>query len=330
MHKKAFYNAGLILSSRLSTPHAYPKRMMTGHTPPKYPKGTPRKHHFVPRGYLAGFCRDGTERLAVFDREREAYRDRQRPADVAHIKDYYAFEAIDGELNFEVERALGKIEDEALPVIGKIDAKQRITGDEKYALALYVAFQHTRTPAFQSTVDSFSNILTQRLIQMVPQSADAVEAKAEIAEELGVEMPRVSTLGMMLNISPEIAETLYGMNWIFARRPDDKTSFVTTDSPFCLIPGPDHVRQPFRGIGIKTQGILKTLPLSQRTFLLIEEPGDYMYDVTLTREQVRDTNLAVTAQCKNFVFGRDMSLVESVVKAARVDKTKWESRVTSN
>ena len=81
---------------------------MTSNTPPKYPKGTPRKHHYVPRGYLAGFCRAGEERLALFDRARDAYRDRQRVVDVAHIKDYYTFE-VDGDLNFDVERALGAV-----------------------------------------------------------------------------------------------------------------------------------------------------------------------------------------------------------------------------
>jgi hypothetical protein len=108
----------------------------------KYPKGTPRKHHFVPRGYLAGF----------------AYRDRQAPAEVAHIRDYYAFDAGNGDVHFNVEAALGKLESDALPIIRKIDADQGISDDERFVLALYVAFQHIRTPVFQHTVDGIGPI----------------------------------------------------------------------------------------------------------------------------------------------------------------------------
>jgi hypothetical protein len=250
--------------------------------------------------------------------------------DVAHIKDYYAFE-VDGDLNFDVERALGDIESAALPVIGKIDAGREIDGDERYALALYVAFQHTRTPAFQNTAESLSSVLTQKLVRMAPKPSNGEPmTEAQIAAQLGIEMDRHVTLRIMLNLSPQIAETLYGMDWVIARRPDSRTSFITTDSPFCLIAGPDHVPNPLRGVGITTPGIFKTLPLSQSSVLLVTEPGHGMVNWTLTRDQVRDTNIAVAAQCQNFVFGRDMPLVERIVKEAQVDKTKWRAPVASN
>ena len=303
---------------------------MTGNTPPKYPKGTPRKHHYIPRGYLAGFCGSSEERLALFDRVRNSYRDRQRVLDVAHIKDYYAFE-VDGDLNFDVERALGDIESGALPVIAKIDARQSIDGDERYALSLYTAFQHTRTPAFQNTSETMSSILTQKLIAMAPEPVDGESmTEAQIAVELGLEMDRRATLRLMLGISPQIAELLYERDWVIARRPDDKSSFITTDSPFCLIPGPDYVPQLFRGVGISTPGIIKTIPLSQSSVLLITEPGQGMVDLTLTRDQVRGFNIAIAAQCKNLVFGRDMPLVQRIVKESQVDKSQWRVPIGSN
>ncbi|RAP97894.1 DUF4238 domain-containing protein [Burkholderia cepacia] len=39
----------------------------------------PRRHHFVPRFYLEGFCADDERALAVYDRIRNEYRE-QRPA----------------------------------------------------------------------------------------------------------------------------------------------------------------------------------------------------------------------------------------------------------
>lgn len=319
---------------------------MPDNTPPKYPKGTPRKHHFVPRGYLAGFCRDGTDRFALYDRAREAYRDRQRPADVAHIKDFYAFEAEDGELRFDVEHALGDMESTALPIIGKIDNGLALTGDERHALALYAAFQHIRTPVFQNTVDSIGEHIIRRVAMMaygdgqeaaatmsqVPGAGQGISAAqmAEVAQQLEIEVHRRASLHIMLKMAPDIANTMYEMDWTIARRPDDKTSFITTDSPFCLVPGPDHVPQPFRGIGLKTPGILKVLPLSQASALIMSEPGEAMFSRTLTRDQVRQTNHAIAMQCQNFVFARDLQLVERIVKTTGIDKVKWQSPVASN
>ena len=176
-----------------------------------------------------------------------------------------------------------------------------------------------------------SSILTQKLIAMAPESVDGESmTEAQIAVELGLEMDRRATLRLMLSISPQIAELLYERDWVIARSPDDKSSFITTDSPFCLIPGPDYVPQLFRGIGINTPGIIKTIPLSQSSVLLIKESGQGMVDLTLTRDQVRGFNIVIAAQCKNLVFGRDMPLVQRIVKESQVDKSQWRVPIGSN
>lgn len=316
---------------------------MTGTTLPKYPEGTPRKHHFVPRAYLAGFCRQGTDHIALYDRAREAYRDRQRPKDLANIKDYYAIESEDGKLSFSIEHALAEVEATALPIIRKLDDGAELSGEERHALALYAAFQHTRTPVFENTVDSIGQHLIQRVAKMAfadEETAAATMAAtqngfagvtaaqiAEVAQHLEIEVHRKASLHMMLNMAPDIANTMYEMDWMIARRPDNKTSFITTDSPFCLVPGPDHVDQPFRGIGLKTPGMLKVLPLSQASVLIMSEPGGGLVDQILTRDQVRQINHAIAMQCQNFVFGRDMQLVENIVKRTGIDKGKWQSPV---
>lgn len=309
----------------------------------KYPKGTPHKHHFVPKSYLAGFCRENSDRFALFDRARGVFRDRQRPAEVAHIRDYYAFPTADGETSFEVERALGDIESKALPVIRKIDEQAAITNEDRQALALYVAFQHTRTPVFQHTVEGMGTHLLRRIAEMAhgrdelntagiaaelgDGSKESSEQIAELGRKLGIAINRAASLRMMLSMAPEIAKVLYDMNWLIARRPDDKASFITTDSPFCLVPGPNSVPDPFLGIGIKTPGILKVMPLSQSSVLVMMEPGLGLFSRTLTRDEVRETNHAIAQQCQNFIFSRDLRLVERVVARAGLDKTKWQSRM---
>jgi hypothetical protein len=279
---------------------------MNGGTPPRYPKGMPRKHHFVPRGYLAGFCAEGTERFALFDRARAGYRDRQAPAEVAHIRDYYAFDVGNGEVHFDIEASLSKLESDALPIIRKIDSDEGISNDERFVLALYAAFQHTRTPVFQHTVDGIGSHMVTRIAQMLQSENAFPEEKREVTPE-------------------QIAHTLNAMDWTIVRRPDTKQSFVTTDSPFCLVPGPDYVSDHFRGIGLKTLGILKVLPLSQASTLVISEPGGATASYVTTRDGVRQINQAVAVQCQNFLFGRDLALIKSVVASTGIDKAKWRS-----
>ncbi len=51
--------------------------------------GSPKRHHFIPKRYLEGFCRDGF--LSVYDREKGEYR-RQTPKNTALQTHYYSLE----------------------------------------------------------------------------------------------------------------------------------------------------------------------------------------------------------------------------------------------
>lgn len=79
-----------------------------------------RRHHFVPRFYLEGFCADDARALAVYDRVRNAYR-AQRPAEVAHRRDYYVYEDERGNPVFTIEEGLGEVEGAASTVIQRVD-----------------------------------------------------------------------------------------------------------------------------------------------------------------------------------------------------------------
>jgi hypothetical protein len=175
--------------------------------------------------------------------------------------------------------------------------------------------------------------MVTRIAQMLQHESEVPEEQREVtpaqfadmAEQLDVEINRQASLQMMLNMAPEIAHTLDGMDWTIVRRPDAKRSFITTDNPFCLVPGPDYVSDGFRGIGLQTPGILKVMPLSQASTLVMSEPGGASASYVTTLEGVRQINEAVAVQCQNFVFGRDLALIKSLVASTGIDKAKWQS-----
>jgi len=86
----------------------------------------PRRHHFVPRFYLDGFCADDARTLAVYDRVRNMYR-AQHPTELAHRRDYYAYEDEQGELVFDIEVGLGQVETAAALAIRRVDGGEELT-----------------------------------------------------------------------------------------------------------------------------------------------------------------------------------------------------------
>jgi hypothetical protein len=313
---------------------------MTQTTSPKYPRGTPRKHHYVPRGYLAGFCESGTDRIAVYDRERNQFRDRQSVSEVAHIKDYYSVEQEDGTKDFRIEAWLATLESDALKIIRKVDRGLRISSDDRQVLSVYAAFQFTRTPTYQDRTDSlgaaivkgklndlFRDEASARATMRSPSFAESTASPAEMVEfvkELDVDIMRIASLDAMVNNAPEFAEGLLRLDWTILRRPSKRTAFITTDSPFTLISGPEHPPAPY-GVGLLTPGVEKILPLSQSCALLMQDSGSSFGERTLSRDEVRGINNLLASKCRHLLFGRDIAHLRRIVADSGVDKQKWRS-----
>jgi len=55
---------------------------------------------------------------------------------------------------FNLEKGLGEIEATASAVIGKTDNDEQLSDGDRLTLAAYMAFQHTRTPAYRGWLRS--------------------------------------------------------------------------------------------------------------------------------------------------------------------------------
>ncbi|KVD49043.1 hypothetical protein WS61_05555 [Burkholderia sp. ABCPW 11] len=271
----------------------------------------PRRHHFVPRFYLDGFCADDTQRLAVYDRVRNVYR-AQRPSEVAHRRDYYAYEDEQGNRVFDIEAALGEVETAASHSIRRVDNGDELGDGDRMTLAAYVAFQYTRTPAYVAWLEAFR-----------AHGAGREEAEA-LPEPLDPGVERAEAIGAMLRHAPRFAHVFLRLNWTIWRRESERFSFVTSDSPVCRVWRDQPEQDVYAGAGFLSPEVITLLPLSQVSTLAMSGIGDQIAQRSLTRDQVRRVNLAVVNQAQHYVFGRDLTLVENLVQRTGIDRRQWQ------
>lgn len=305
-----------------------------------------KRHHYLPEFYLQDFTRDGW--LWIFDRPRAEFR-RQRPRQVAVIGRYYEVDTVRGERQPDIERLLSQLEAETRPLIQKVDGGELLTDDEKVSMSLFAASMYSRVPHFRREYDELSAELTRRTTEIAlgdPDRAAAVldRMRRDTGMELDVDPRRLSefvtqgeydivfppehSIQMMLEIMLDLAQLFVQMNWSFYH-PPSTSSFVTTDSPFILIPPRQESRGLF-GVGMITPGAIKILPLSQTTCLLMGDHGSYMGHSKLNREQTRAVNLEVVARAYELVVARDEPLIRNLVEKTRLEEaapTKRFSRL---
>ncbi|MHA6829376.1 DUF4238 domain-containing protein [Ralstonia pseudosolanacearum] len=300
----------------------------------------PRRHHFVPRFYLAGFCPDSRDTLAVYDRARNAYR-AQRPAELAHRRDFYAYEDEEGNRYFDIEAGLGEIEAATRAVIQRIDAEEPLEVDDRHTLATYAGFQYARTPVFKAMYDTLFRHHAERVTNGLQQDQETIaqelrgagvplddamsrEQLGALAEAIAAEPDRTRSLGAMLRIATRFAAVFTQMQWTLWRRPSERTSFVTTDSPFCTVATRPPGEGVYGGVGILSPDSVSVLPLSQGSCLAMSGVGGAIAHRRLGTAEVRRVNLNVVRQCQHFVFGRDMRQVEHLVQATGIDIRPWQ------
>jgi hypothetical protein len=130
------------------------------------------------------------------------------------------------------------------------------------------------------------------------------------------------SLGLMLELSVDIAICFRQMEWLFLYAPDKK-SFVTTDNPVAL-ESPDLEPKSFLGDSIVTPGAIKLVPLSQRICLIMFDRGELVRYRHATIERVRKINIILAQNTERFLIGRDEVLVRNLVNTTKINQ--WERK----
>jgi hypothetical protein len=145
-------------------------------------------------------------------------------------------------------------------------------------------------------------------------------------ERFKVETSRHFVIGAMIELALKSTLEVAVMDWLVVHA-DSRTSFITTDDPIGFIVPAELRRSGEPVLGLCSQKITKVVPLSQHVALLIGHRGGGFGHVDFDREHVRDFNITVAVQSEGYVFGRDESLVRSVVRQSKVDTANPAARI---
>jgi hypothetical protein len=230
----------------------------------------PRRHHYVPQCWLAGFTDTGEKdgQLWVTDLVRRKQW-QASPNNAGHIRDFYRLsdEQLDPVM---VEKAFANIEAEVAPILRILDREQRAPGVEEFgALLPFIALQWARVPAFRPIVLNVLDSVARETLAAELKSEETWKRalkKARIAEdapgaayESMMEFYRDGRFSLSVQTdwyvqqtfkaAEHILPTLAGRSWRVAISPSG--SFIGSDNPV-ILDGPKNEMRGFKNAEIIT------------------------------------------------------------------------------
>lgn len=217
----------------------------------------PRKHHYVPQFYLAGFTRSGTKdgELYVFDLKRRKQW-KSSPANVAHERDYYAIDTgVEADRN-GVERAFSMVESECAAVVESIIRSGTLPRGRDFDVFLnFVAMMAVRVPHMRNTLNDFTGRIANHTVwhwfntpdgrkqyeeavraQGRELSEDEYETTAKLYNEgaFTIGLDQTSNISYVLQMVDIILSLLAKRKWTLWFTADDAPDLICSDLPVLL------------------------------------------------------------------------------------------------
>lgn len=258
-------------------------------------------YHYVPQEYLKGFqTADEPGLIWMYDKELRRFVKAAITA-VAQQADYYDQEA---------ERELSRsVEGPAHITLGKVRRRERLSGDDRLRLALYVGTMIMRVPARRrrawelvpsaledsmNEVRALINDWAQRTDADQPLVARRLTEVDAVQEKLYLEPPSSVTDQIRSPWPSErVLGCVYNMTWRIVST-DRRNCFLTSDNPASF----------FEGYGLGSAEAELTFPLSSDLALLANWQGPQRSLIILQGKPliVREVNRRVASGAERFVF----------------------------
>lgn len=263
----------------------------------------PKRHHYLPQFYQLGFTLDG-KNLCLYDRKLNEMRP-ARPRNTALIGHYNSFTEDDGTKNTVMETYLCAVEGRAASAIKAAFNQHHLTGQQRANLAEFIAFQFYRVPRFDSELKEMMKAIFRH--GMPQEAADSIDGSRNL------------TLSMMWNLVPEIKRIILLQDWFFLHCPPG-SSFVTSDSPFTIIPPKPSEERLFATNGICMPGVKKWFPLTSRLGLMMGDRGDKVLHSNVFQDQIDALNAFIAIGSFQYLLARDKSTLEDLIAKTGIDK----------
>jgi hypothetical protein len=284
----------------------------------------PTKHHYIPKFYQRGFIGDKSNRIWVYEKDREP---RQLSIRKTGMKiALYGFTNRQGEIDTEtVEKELSRIDDFGAKVIQKVEKKNPIDDKERQRLCKFVSVMWRRTPKHMEQANKMAaemmpaflethneawlrQNIQKRFGSSLGAEAKFNESKAElqkIRDQYSREVPDFLFPTNTL-LESMFERVMYFMDWVFFKA-SPQTEFLTCDDPVLFS----------KGSGLKDREAVIMFPLSRKLFfqaMWISEWGNSYQ--SLEEDQLKQLNEYVVRNAHKQVY----SSMNSEEIAELVDK----------
>lgn len=261
------------------------------------------------------------------------------PESAQRIKESLGIENVDTsnvkEYPDMIEDLLGESEAISAPIIRKLISRELISDTERIELSTFIAFMYTRNPVFHDFVTDFEKQMTEQQIKKIFSSKEKIEEiYNKMCEEDGydkkfdidelfkfvkekrykINIPKESNIEVMLMGAAVIDRILYNKTWFIVEAPAE-TSFISNDNPV-FMDHPNFYEKRAYGVGFGTPGVKVVFPLSKECLLIMKDTSEgsiILYD-KVDRKRVRGLNKIIFARSRDYIFGRDEALVQSLQK----------------
>lgn len=290
--------------------------------------GQPRKHHYVPQFYLAGFtkngCKDGE--LYVLDKERGKIWT-STPKGSAHKRDFHAIEPAPGGDPMGVEKSLAQVEGQWSAALAAVIDKRVLPEDDSFGdLMMFVAFMAVRVVRIRNILSNFIDRVSKAEIQLMLATKEGQEHFRKTLEELGHEMSddefeQLVSFGKgdeydvnfeqtwhvqeMVRMAVTHAPLLSLRKWSLWIAEDSSPDLICSDSPVAstwAIPMPGPMPPAFG-----TPNTIVSVPIN-RQIVLVSMIEEELPAISLDRDGVATVN-SMTAMYANQLYSSEPDFV---------------------
>ena len=246
-----------------------------------------KKHHYIPRFYLEGFCPVGQpSRIYVYEKgSGKVFLSNLN--DAGHENHFYSFTTETGEKDTtSIENWFSQIEGNAAPVLRKIKSYAELTDEDRAHFAIFLALMHSRVPTFRRGIERFiaasvktiNDLLVsdkERFARIVKQYEATVGESVGDPEELrtfavmgedaySIEATPESSLSFM-DTTKSVVPLLLMRNWRFCC--SKEASVATSDNPFIFYNTEHDPKSFYSGHGLLFPATEIFFSIDSKTFL---------------------------------------------------------------
>jgi hypothetical protein len=260
----------------------------------------PRRHHYLPQFYLAGFTISGEKDGDLYVINRDDGRQwKGTPNSVGHQRDFYRVDDVPGMEPFALEKDFSEFEGKVAHVLEQIFVDKRLPdgGEEANLLINFVAIMTARVPRTRNVFSEPLKAIAKRFIEMRMATPERFKRGIEAMRAKGLEVPDESEYEALrefvqggkyeVEINPafhiwqliEVQKTLVPLlgnrRWTLYVCGDGDPEFIVSDCPVALTWSDPNTPPGFFGPGFGLPGTDVTVPLGRGFALLGRFEGEH-------------------------------------------------------